>query len=126
MAVNRILKINAEIQKALNETILFDLKNTNLEGYIISIVKVDTSNDLSHCKVYVSIFPEKDVQNTFNNLKNCIPYLRREVAKKVKMRIVPELHLFLDDSLNYSEKIDKIIDSINKEEKNNGKNGESN
>lgn len=118
MAVNRILRINAEIQRTLSHAITYDLKNNTVEGYIISVVKVDTSNDFSHCKVYLSIFPDKNKDIVLNAVKNCVPFLRREIARNVKMRIVPELHLFLDDSLDYSEKIEKIFDSINKDSNN--------
>ena len=50
----RILKINSEIEKAISEIITYDLKNPAITG-IISVTKVDTTNDLEYCKVYVSI-----------------------------------------------------------------------
>ncbi|MGN1223259.1 MAG: 30S ribosome-binding factor RbfA [Christensenellales bacterium] len=116
MANNRILKINSEIQKELSKQITYNLKDPRLDGCFISVLDVDTTNDLSYAKIRVSIFPENKKEQTFNVLKNSIPYLRKEVAKNVKLRIVPELIFILDAGYEYENQINKILKGIKKDD----------
>ena len=55
---NRILKINSEIQKELSKLISYKLEDPRLDGVFVSVLDVDTSPDLSHAKIKLSIFPD--------------------------------------------------------------------
>ena len=114
MANARIEKINSEMQQTIAGLIRNNLKDPRLNGAIISVLKVDTSGDLSHAKVYISVFNAKSNDEAFKAILNSTPYLRRQTAKQVKLRKMPELHFTLDDSLDYADKIDKLINKINK------------
>jgi|LGOV01.1.fsa_nt_gb ribosome-binding factor A len=113
MANVRINRINASMQSAIMETIR-NLQDPRVGGAIISVLKVDTTNDLSHANVFISIFTSKDVESTFNAIKNSTPYIRRQVAKKINLRAMPELHFKLDDSLDYADKIETLLKKIKK------------
>ena len=115
---NRMARIDSEIQTALSNTLTYDMHSKELEGVIISVIACHTTNDLRHCKVLVSIFPDNDKEQKMFAIKNAIPYLRREIARKVNLRIVPELSFELDDSAQYGAKIDKIIADLHKGENN--------
>ena len=115
MAKNRMDLINAEIQKSLSKTLTYDMHNEDLKTCFITITKVDTTPDLKYARVYVSIFPDVHKEKVFNSLKSSLTFLRREVAKNVKLRITPELHLYMDDSLEYSQKIDTLLNKIHKD-----------
>ena len=110
----RILKINSEIQKYVSEIIQQDLQNPNING-LITVVKVDTSADLSVSKIFVSIFGATDKQEVFNELKHSAGFIRKELCHKADLRKVPFLEFMLDTSYEYGSKIDKIIDKINDE-----------
>lgn len=112
MAKNRMDLINAEIQKSLSKTLTYDMYNEELKNCFITVTRVDTTPDLKYSKVYVSIFPDTNKEKVFNSLKASVTFLRREIAKNVKLRIIPELHLYLDGSLEYSQKIDKLLNEI--------------
>lgn len=112
MAKHRLDLINAEIQKLLSKTLTYDMHNDDLKNCIITVTKVDTTPDLKYAKVFLSIFPDNNKENVFNSLKSSVTFLRRQVAQNVKLRITPELHLYLDDSLEYSQKIDTLINKI--------------
>ncbi|MBR2468207.1 MAG: 30S ribosome-binding factor RbfA [Clostridia bacterium] len=115
----RILKINSEIEKAISEILTYELKNPAITG-IISVTKVDTTNDLEYCKVYVSIFtPGGDKEEVFNQIKHSAGFIRRELCKKVQLRKVPFLTFYLDDSYTYGEKIEDKIEEIQKSRKEN-------
>lgn len=109
---NRILKINSEIQKELSKLIAYNLKDPRLEGCFVSITNVDTTNDLSYCKIKISVFPDDKKMGTFNVIKNSIPFLRKEIAKNVKLRVVPELIFSLDEGFEYQNKINNLLKDI--------------
>lgn len=109
---NRILKINSEIQKELSSLIAYNLKDPRLEGCFVSLTDVDTTNDLSYCKIKISIFPDDKKEATFNIIKNSIPFLRRQIAKNLNLRVVPELIFSLDKGFEHENKINKLLKEI--------------
>ncbi len=110
----RILRINAEIQRAISQIISQELRNPLIKG-IISVTKVDTTSDLDQCKVYVSIMEEKNREDIFNQIKHSSGFIRRELASKVLLRKVPFLNFYLDTSIEYGQKIEDTINKINKD-----------
>ena len=113
---SRILVINSEIQKAISEIINYELKNPNISG-IISVLKVNTTTDLDYCKIYLSIYNADDTENVFNQIKHSAGFIRKELTNRVKLRKVPYLEFILDDSIEYSERINDVIDKIQEERK---------
>ncbi len=109
---NRILKINAEIQKELSKLISYKLVDPRLSGVFVSVLDVDTSPDLSHAKIKLSIFPDDKTESAFNAIKNSIPFLRREIAKNVKLRVVPELVFSLDEGTKNENRINELLKGI--------------
>ncbi len=110
---NRTDKLNAEFQKEIYDVIKNRLKNP-LITEMFSILRVDTSKDLSHAKVYVSVFStnaEKAVA-TFKAICEDAKKIRFELAKTSNIRTVPELHFMLDDSMAYSDKMNKLFKEI--------------
>ncbi|MCL4549124.1 MAG: 30S ribosome-binding factor RbfA, partial [Bacteroidetes bacterium] len=77
-------------------------------------------------KVYLSVY-EKDKRNDVlkrvNEIKGMI---RSELASRIKMRFVPELHFFIDDTLDYVEKIEGLFKKIHSEDKTNDSDNENN
>ncbi len=110
----RLQRINSEIRKALSTILAEEIRDPRLTG-IISIVDVNTTNDLSHCNILVSIYDKdkQEVQKSFHALQHCAGYIRKLLAGRVDLRITPELHFKLDDGFDNSEKMNKLIDSLN-------------
>ena len=97
-----------------NETsniINYDLQNPKITG-LISVTKTKITPDLKYAKVYVSILNSKNTKDTFANLKKSSGHIRTEIARRINLRITPELVFVLDDSMEYGEKIDKILKEI--------------
>lgn len=118
---NRMGRIDSEIEKALAYTLTYNMNSKELEGTMVSVISCHTTTDLKHCKVLISIFPDADKEKKFYAVKNATPYLRREIAKNVRLRVVPELTFELDNSAEYGANIDRLIESIHK--KDGGENG---
>ena len=109
--MKRTDKVNAEIKQRLSEIIEFGLKDPRVKGNLVSILRVDTTDDLKYCKVYVSIFGEYR-KEAFEGIKSANGYIRSELAGKLSVRCVPELIFILDDSIEYGIKIDKILKEL--------------
>ena len=78
---------------------------------MITVTTVRISPDLSVAKIYLSIFPPKETEETLAAVKEIIPQIRHELGNLVRnqLRIVPELVFYIDDSLDYIEKIENLL-----------------
>ena len=104
-------KVNSILQREL-ATLFQRNSRTLFHGAMISVTVVRVSPDMSHARVYISIFaPGKDRNEIMNDVKFHTSHLRgllgREVGKQ--LRIVPELTFYLDDSLDYAENINRLL-----------------
>ena len=102
METTRQSKISRLIQKDLSD--IFQNETRKTHGTLISVSVVRVSPDLSVAKAYLSIFPPEKSQNNARSI-------RYELAKRVRfqLRKTPELMFFLDDSLDYIENIDTLL-----------------
>ena len=102
-------KVARLIQRDLSEMFQQECKEYT-EGAMLSVTAVRVSPDLSYAKIYVSIFPSERVEAVMKSLEKN-KSIRFILGKKVgkQMRIVPELRFFVDDSLDYIDKIDELL-----------------
>lgn len=110
----RILRVNSEIQKAISDIIATELKHPAIKG-LITVTKVDTTQDLDQSKIYISVFEESTREDVINAIKHSAGFIRRELASRVDLRKVPFLTFFLDDSYDYGRKIDETLEKINQD-----------
>lgn len=104
-------KIAGIIQKDLADILQRAATDGGLKGTLISVSKVSVTTDLSIAKAYVSIFPNADAQKLLEGIKANQAAIRYELAQRTKnqLRKVPELNFYLDDSLEYIDKIEKSL-----------------
>ncbi len=109
METTRQNKISRLLQKELSEIFLAQTRKTH--GTIVSVNIVRISPDLSIAKVYLSVFPSEKAQATIESVNASAREIRYELAQKVRfqLRKIPELRFYLDDSLDYIEKIDNLL-----------------
>lgn len=109
---NRLNRVNSEVKKVMANS-LASLRDPRMSGFI-TITKVDTSADLGHAKVWVSILAPTDPEreNTFKALQASSSFFRKELAHKLNMRITPEVHFFIDNGLLENDKMEKLLQSI--------------
>ena len=81
---------------------------------MFSVLKVDTSKDLKHAKVYISVYStsEEKKKETFEAICNDAKKIRYELSKGARLRTVPELTFISDDSMDYSDKMEKLLNSL--------------
>lgn len=104
-------KINNVLQKEVATLLQQAIREGSVNNLLVSVTKVHVTSDLSISKVYLSIFPTKDSKSYLKTLQENSYQIRYDLAKKMKnqLRKVPELHFYLDDSLDYIEVIDKEL-----------------
>lgn len=110
MEGTRLQKVGRLLQKELGE--IFQREGAaRFPGKMLTVTQVRVSPDLSVAKVYVSIFPSADADKTIEHIRENSKFLRGELGKKVRhqLRVIPELTFFIDDSLDYIEKIDQLL-----------------
>lgn len=112
----RLNRIDEELKKEITNVLTYDLKNPNVTG-LISVTRVKITPDFKYAKVYVSIMNAKNIKETFAGIKKSAGFIRTEIAKRVNLRITPELVFVLDDSIEYGTKIDAILKDIMKDVK---------
>jgi len=80
-------------------------------GKMISITRVRISPDLSFAKIYLSIFPSTDNNHILEVVQDNTTKIRFDLGHKVRsqLRIVPDIAFFIDDSLDYIDKIDRLL-----------------
>ncbi len=109
-ATTRQLKVAREIQRDLAE-IIRSKGMAAYDGAMVTVSEVRVSPDLSVAKVYVSIFPSEKQDSVMAILEDNLKALRGELGRKVarQLRIVPELSLYLDTSLDYAQHIEELL-----------------
>ena len=108
----RVNRINEDVRRELC-ALLPRLKDPRVNNGFITVVRVEVTNDLSYATVYVSSLQGlESAKEAVVGLKNAAGYIRREVCNKEKMRLAPEFRFVADDSIEYSNKIYKIMDDI--------------
>ena len=109
METTRQNKISRLIQKELSEIFLLQTKSMN--GVLVSVSAVRISPDMSIASVYLSVFPSERSQEIVKNINDNMKSIRYELGTRVRhqLRIIPELKFFVDDSLDYAERIDELL-----------------
>ena len=127
--MDRTERIEEEIKKVASHVIDQELKDPRLSG-LISITKVSVTKDLKYCKIFVSVLGSQDIEETMKALKSGAGVVRKAIGDNIRMHSTPEVKFEFDDSLEYGEKIQRIIKDLNitpdepEEEKNEEENEE--
>ena len=104
-------KINSALQKELAYLLQSIIREENISNLMISVTKINVSPDLSSAKVYLSIFPNDNILDYLNSLNNNCNRIKHDLSQKMKNQLfkIPKLSFYIDDSLDYIEKIEKEL-----------------
>ena len=102
-------RINVLLRKEISEVLAFQLKDPRLPS-IVSITQVETSNDLSHAKIHVSVLGNKeDKRNALVALRSAAGFISRNIRKNLKLRAVPSLDFCLDETMERAAEIRELL-----------------
>ena len=109
MQETRQNKIARLLQKELS--LIFQEQTRAMHGVMVSVTRTKISPDLSICTAYLSIFPSEKGEELIQNITRNEKQIRYELGTRVRhqMRIIPELRFFIDDSLDYIERIAELL-----------------
>lgn len=105
-------RINGLLRQEISKLLSHELNDPRLSG-VVSITQVETSTDLRHARVYVSVLGDQQEKNTvLSGINSATRFMRRELGERLTIRYVPELSFVLDESLDEAERIFNLMDSL--------------
>jgi ribosome-binding factor A len=118
MGSQRAGRVGEVIKEVASETIR-RLKDPRITG-LVSVTDVEVSGDMSHAKVFVSIYGDEDQQReTLEGLQAASGFVRTQVGREVKLRVTPEIHFRQDKSLEQGANINALLMQIKREKEQN-------
>lgn len=116
MAGHRMDRISEDVKRELT-AIFRELKDPRVRDCFLSIVRVDVTNDLSYCTVFVSTMEglERTKEATVG-LRSAAGFIRRELGHRLKLRHTPEMIFKATDAIEYGASISKILLDLEKKD----------
>lgn len=116
MEFSRNERVAEEIKKSASQIINNELKDPRVSG-LISVTKVVVTKDLRNARIFLSIYGgENEKQKVFKGIKNAEGFIRKELARRVRMKFVPEISFKIDESIEYGIHIHKLLEEIHEQE----------
>lgn len=113
---HRIDKVEHLIKEEVSLIFLHKLSDLNL-GFI-TITNVRLSPDLKLAKIYLSVLEKEKRSIVLDKIEDKKGYIRSELAHRIRIKFIPELKFFIDDTLDYVEKIEGLIKKIHEDDDN--------
>ena len=113
MASKRVNQINALLQQKLGELFLVEMNFP--AGALVSITRVETTGDIRHCAVFLSVLPEKFEDGVLSLLNKRLPFLHHELMKALTLSRIPTLHFRLDKREKSASSIEALLDKVKAE-----------
>lgn len=107
-------KISALIQEELSLIFLHKIQDPELG--LVTITNVKVSPDLKIAKVYLSILDKEKREYVMNHVESLKGFIRTELAHRVRIKNTPELNFYVDDTLDYVERMEELFNKIHKDD----------
>jgi len=112
MSTYRKAMIESEMAKLLS-SVIFEMKDPRLSGKMISVTRVELSNDKRYADVYISVLGSEEEKNeVFEALEHAVGFLRTQVSQNLRLRSAPVIRLKEDKGIESSIRIHKILEEI--------------
>ena len=105
-------RINSNMQRELSYILNNEVKNPNIK--FITITACDVTSDLSYAKIYFTTLG--DAKETLKALKSAKGFIRKTLADRIELRHIPELEFIYDESIEYGNRIEDIIEKLHNKE----------
>lgn len=110
MSSHKIARISAEVMRIVSEIIANEARDELLKK--VTITGCEVTKDLSFAKIYFTFLGEMDKEQITFEMNEAAPFIRRELSEKIELRHTPQLKFVYDESIEYGQKIENIIESI--------------
>ena len=112
----RIKRLNHAFIEEISMILMEEVRDEDLK--FVTITGCDITNDLSYAKVYFTVLDKDKKEKVLEDINNAASFIRGKLSERIEIRHTPELKFIYDDSIEYGEKIEKIIDKLHKEKQN--------
>jgi len=112
----RMRRVNEAVREVVSAHIAGDLKDPRI-GFV-TVTGVDTSPDLRHARVYVSVLgsePERD--EAFEGLQSAAGFLQSQVGAELRMKRTPTLEFVNDPSIDHGMRMERLISEVTQDER---------
>jgi ribosome-binding factor A len=106
----RIDKLEHLLKEEVSMIFLYKLQDPAFG--LLTVTKVKLSPDLKIAKIYISVFEKEKRDSVLERIRERTGFIRTELAHRVRIKFIPELKFFIDDTLDYVEKIEGLIKKI--------------
>ena len=104
-------RVAAQIRTVLSDIVQHHIRDPRL-GWA-TITRVEMSSDLCYAKVFISVYGDEQARKrTFDVLEHALGFIRRELARRVRLRQAPEIHFRPDESIEQSQRVGEILRGI--------------
>lgn len=111
----RAERVSIKIQQAITELLSKKIQDPRMEMATISVVKMST--DLQMAYVYITVFGgKKRIRETLEGFKRSKGFIKKSIAPKLDLRVMPDLRFIHDDSFDEAARMDALIDAAPKGE----------
>ena len=106
----KIERLNSLFVKEISYILQNEVKDKNIK--FVTITGCEITSDLRYAKVFVTVFDKEKEKDTMVALENAKSFIRGQLSKRVEIRHTPELRFVFDKSIEYGNKIEKLIKDI--------------
>lgn len=119
----RAERVSGQLRRELAQLIQSEVKDPAVG--LVSVSDVEVSRDLSHAKVFVTVFDPAGAEDSIRALKRAAGFLRSRLGQEMRMRNIPQLHFSHDDSVEKGQHMDELIEAALKSDRSADKDPES-
>ena len=105
--LHRIEKVQEKIREIVSQLFVFDIQDPRLRG--LTITRVLLTRDMGLARIYYEATDEKDRSELANRLKKVIPFIRRTLAGKLELRLMPKVEFFYDETSEEVKKVEELF-----------------
>lgn len=106
----KINRINSSLLKEISYILATEVKDKDIK--FVTVTAVETTNDLSFAKIYVTVLEDEKKDQIMKSLQNAKGFIRSMLYDRVDLRHIPELNFVYDESIDYGNRIENIIDKL--------------
>ncbi|MCR5482995.1 MAG: 30S ribosome-binding factor RbfA [Bacilli bacterium] len=109
-------RISSQVMREVSNILLLEAKDDTLKH--VTVTGCEVTNDLSWARVYYTYMGEESAEAVALNLKEAAPWIRTVLADRLgeNLRHIPEIRFIVDESIEYGNKIEKLIDKIHEKD----------
>lgn len=117
MKIDRSRRVGDEMQKIVSQILREDVKDPRIP-LLTSVVEVRMSHDLTHATIYLSVMADaKGKEACIAAVASASGFMRREICKRINLRVAPELHFELDETIEKGMRLMNLVDQTVKEDR---------